>query len=158
MNHSIGFFPPSRVCPPHAGRTQPAPTWPCACALCAHVRLPRSSTHCGCCRASVPLPQSRPLTGPWSYWCCFLHETRIEDVVRKSVASALWKHGLTQPHHPALPPHPSPPGHLWEKLQESNQKGIDREGVLRIHMPPEAGGFAARGQRVETGAMSRHMS
>lgn len=63
--------------------TQPLPTWPCACALCAHAQLPRSSIHCGCCPASVPLLQSQPWTGPWSYWCCFLHRIRTELMVRK---------------------------------------------------------------------------
>lgn len=111
------WFFPSLGCPPGPGLTQPAPTWPCACALCARARLPRSSTHCGCCRASVPQPRSRPLTGPWSYWCCFLYKIRIEKMVKKTVAPAFGKHGLAQPedvspHYPAMPPRPSPPGHL----------------------------------------------
>jgi hypothetical protein len=78
------------------------------------------------------------LIGPWSYWCYFLYEIRREEMVRKSAASAL---GVTWPdsqricpHHPAMPPRPGPPGHLWEKLQESDQKGIERGGILHIYI------------------------
>lgn len=59
-------------------------------------------------------------------------------MVGKSAASAL---GVTWPdsqricpHHPAMPPRPGPPGHLWEKLQESDQKGIERGGILHIYL------------------------
>lgn len=47
-----------------------------------------------------------------------------------------------------MPPSPSPPGHLWEKPQESNQEGIGRAEVLLISLlMQKALQFRAEGQR-----------